>query len=280
MISVEDLLVKEFPPQPFLIAEGILNYGSIMVIGGAPKSYKSFLSTAVVLHLAVNTPIFGAHRKSHGREQPAFTVSKPCKVLILEQEIGEYDLKERLKMMVAGLLPGEREKFIKNVFVHSCDHTLQFDKQEGMLRIEELVGDLKPDVVVFDPIIEFHTSDENSTHAMAGVLRNLDLLRERHKFATILTHHTGHNQRSGPEALRGNSILFGKGDTFLMLDVLNRNAGLIKITPTIRRGKPITPFHIMLDWSDLRAKFHSWATGKNTKEFTNLVMAAGAETEQ
>lgn len=276
MQTVRELLTCTFPPEPYLIDEGIMRLNSIMVIGGAPKAYKSFLQNSLILALVTGTPLFGAHRKSHGREERAFVTSRPCRVLMLEQELGNYDLRERLIPMIRSLPHDQAKLFGENLYTHSMDHTLQLDTEDGMKRIDALVAEARPDVLVLDPLIEFHTSDENSTQAMACVLRNLDLLRQKYNLCLSISHHTGkpndNSSRSGPDLLRGNSVIYGKGDAFFMASVRNRAAGIVKIEPVIRRGKPIAPFYVAIDWADLRAKFHCWHTKETAKQMNKLVV--------
>lgn len=274
MQSMRELLAKSFPQQPYLIGEGLLNERSLMFIGAPPKSYKSFLLNTMCINLATGTPLFSATRKNHGRDVIAFPIKRPTRVLLLEQEIGDYDLKERIEPVIRSLSPDERELALSNIYTQSCDFNLRLDTKEGMEQIETLVSQAKPEVVCFDPFFEFHSADENAAHAMSLVLRNLSILRQRFGVSLIITHHTGKpreaNDRSGPDLLRGSSAIYGKGDAYLMMEVRNAPAGIIRIVPTIRRGRPIRAFYIMLDWSDLRAKFYRWSSRKTDKEILTI----------
>jgi hypothetical protein len=117
-------------------------------------------------------------------------------------------------------------------------------------------------VLCLDPLIEFHTSDENSTKDMSMVLRAIDHLRERHHFATIINHHTGkpspEKHREGPDQLRGNSVIFGKGDSYLMIQHLNKTSSIVRIDFTVRRGRPIESVQVRLDWDALQARYFDW----------------------
>lgn len=284
MQTVRELLTRTFPPEPYLIDEGIMRLNSVLVIGGAPKAYKSFLQNSLILALVTGTPLFGAHRKRHGREELAFVTAKPCRVLLLEQELGDYDLRERIIPMLRSLPPDQAQLLQSNLYTHSMDHTLQLDKADGMQKIDNMVAQVRPDVLVLDPLIEFHTSNENDTQSMHLVMRNLDKLRERYQLSISMSHHTGkpneNSSRSGPDLLRGNSVIYGKGDTFLMSTVRSRAAGLLNIEAVIRRGKPISPFYVNIDWTDLRAKFNCWHTRETAKQMSKLVTEDTEETEQ
>ena len=260
------------PGTDSIIEEGILKKNSLMVIGGPPKSYKSFISNTIAIDLVVGRHLFTATRSEHGRHSHAFDVRSPQKVLIFEQEIGEDDMEDRIKPVFEILSPEQQDRVRNGLYTHSLDHRLQLDKVEGVSLIAKEIEAVKPSVVIFDPLIEFHTSDENNTQAMATVLRNLDLLREEYKFAVIINHHEGKEttvKRYGGDRLRGNSVIYGKGDTFLTLRVANRNASMIACEFTVRRGRPIKPFLLKLSPITMRADFLDWGKEKKRDIETN-----------
>ena len=251
------------PDLDSIVNEGILGSNAIMVIGGPPKSYKSFVSNTLSIDLVTGYHLFSALRKHAKQVTRAFEVRAPQRVLIFEQEIGEDDMEDRLKPAYEALSLYQQDLVRTGLYTHSLDHRLQLDTPEGVNLIAEEIARVRPSVVIFDPLIEFHTSDENSSEDMAKILRHLDWLREKYKFATIINHHEGKQgqvKRTGADRLRGSSVLYGKGDTFLTLEVLNRDASLVGCKFTVRRGKPIHPFIVKLDPVTMRANFFSWGS--------------------
>src|SRR6266576_2217666 len=93
------------PDTDAIVEEGILKKNSLMVIGGPPKSYKSFISNTIAIDLVVGRHLFTAMRSDHGRHVHAFDVRAPQKVLIFEQEIGEDDIEDRIKPIYEILSP-------------------------------------------------------------------------------------------------------------------------------------------------------------------------------
>jgi RecA-family ATPase len=269
-VSVRELRAMTFTNGDYLIDEGILNPNSLMFIGGPPKAYKSFILASLLYHLVTGTPLFGNYRVnplSHGMDM-AFKVSRPMRVLLLEQEVGFHDMQQRLQTIYDHLNPYDRAKVDDNFFLHSCDHTLEFNSVGGQQRIQQAISSCKPDVVAFDPLVEFHTGDENSAKDMMTVFRNLDFIRERNNVAVIITHHTskpsfdGTMTRSGPDLLRGSSTIFAKGDTYFIVTPTARDTGGVMVEVVLRRGKPILPFRLRVDFHDLRAKFNGWGDQK------------------
>lgn len=266
-MKCKDFRSRTFPPENYLIGSGVLKPNSIVVIGGPPKSMKSMLSMNIAIDLCCGRPLWGAtHRTKEGRVA-TFAVPRPLRVLYIEMEVGEEDCLERLNAMLSSLTSTEQALVDENLHIENCNLDWRLDNVEGTLAIEKIILRARPDVVIFDPLIEFLVGlDENSTKDMGLALRNLDTLRYRHKFATLLNHHCGKADKRGdiidsltPEALRGSSRLHGKIDSALMLQPQFRvRPGLLYVTPWLRRGKPLDTFRLQLDDDNLMARFEGW----------------------
>jgi len=262
-ISAGELLNKTFPDDNAVIGSALLHQGSILVIGGPPKTYKSFLVSSMAFHLVTGTNMFGATRSPRpGTKEPVFPIKTSQRVLILEQEIGERDLQERLASMMKSLSQAEAILVKEKLFFHSCDHNMSLDSESGRRYIAKLIEQVNPGVVCFDPLVEFHNSDENSASEMAKVLHGIDWLRERYPFSTILVHHLSkpnkESGRKGPDLLRGSSVIFGKGDSFMVLKNLGDDPGTLQVNFTVRRGKPIDAMVVKVDFDTLQTQFQYW----------------------
>lgn len=268
-VSLDALLRMQFEGENSIIGSGLLNQGAILIIGGPPKSYKSFILNSICYHLATGTNLFNVTRRDkHGKDHPVFPISKPHRILILDQEIGFQDLQDRFHQLIASLSPEHRELCLKNIHLHSCDHNMQLDSFSGVGYIGSLIKSCEPSIVAFDPLIEFHTGDENSSQDMARALRGLDTLRELHHFATVINHHmskparNGDGEREGPDNLRGSSVIYGKGDSFLTLRADRRKHGQVNVEFTLRRGRPLSPLQLQVDPTTLLTTFAGWKEGK------------------
>jgi len=268
MQSAQELVSRIYEKSPYIIDENILHNKGLMFIGGPPKAYKSFVLNSVCFHLATGTPLFSAFRKKVRNTIPAFGIQRPYRILLFEQEIGDFSLKDRLLPIANSLPLQQREQFLSNLFTHSCDRSLRLDTAEGAAAVGRLIEEAKPEIVVFDPLVEFHHGDENSTQDMSRVMRGVDWLRDKYAVAVIMSHHCGKatELRAGADALRGSSAIFGKGDSYFMLTVHNRGAGILSVEPTLRRGIPIRRFLVKLDWTTLKVNFVDWATTKTMTE--------------
>lgn len=262
-IKFGDLRRKVFPPDNYIVDEGLLAKEGILWISGPPKVRKSFTAQTVMLDLVTGRNLFGAGRTiSGGAIKPAFRVSTPQRVLFLEQEIGEYDVKNRFEPAQMAFNDQEQALIDENLIVLSQDHTMRLDTTEGCLRIGEVIQESKPTVVVFDPLAKFHNAKENDAQEMGIVMANITRLRNTFKFATIILHHEGKaKDRSGPDRMRGSSVMFADGDSFLTLKEINKNAGIVRIDFTIRRGEPITSILLKLGDEGLM-HFQKWLGGR------------------
>lgn len=257
-IRFKELRTKVFPHQPYWISDGLLNHQSVMVIGGGPKSYKSYLVNTFIYHLTTATPLFSMFNSS----KVWFNIPKQAKVLYLEQEIGGEDLKQRLNTLAEGLSPDQAESMEANLYTRSMDDAMALDSLGGRSHLANIIAPIQPDVVILDPLIKFHRGDENSSRDMANILRNLQWLRIRFGFATIIVHHTGKpteftSMRQGPERLRGSSVLHGDADTFVMVNCLRTLPAVLKLSFTLRRGKPLPDLKIIEEPTG-RFGFSSW----------------------
>jgi len=272
-ITLDDLLTKTFDEQPHIIKEGYLPEQGSLFIAGPPKSYKSFLLASIIYHLLTATNLFGAMRKVSGAYQAAFIVPKPQRILLLEQELGQSNLKERYTYFKDTAPSGMRDYIGDNFFIYSRDYRMRLDTNDGLNLIQQLINDIRPTVVCFDPLIEFHLQDENDARHMMSVMRSIDKLKQAYHFADIINHHMGKSDmatlRSGPDLMRGSSAIYGKGDAYITLTPVNREAGIIMLDSVVRLGKPINPYTIQIDFNSLRAQFREWGRWSPKKKATS-----------
>lgn len=210
-----------------------------MILGGAAKSNKSFVTLNICLALAKGQSIFDAHYKN---QTPVFPVTKSWKVLMFEQEIGAEGLQKRLKSMVS-----IDESFCE-FYVRSKDLGLQLDTVDGLANIEREIDSVMPDVLVIDPLSKMHTAEENSSQEMGNVMRRIDYLINKYGLSILVVHHTGNaafdpqNMRRGGARLRGSSAIFADVDSYLEVANLSGPQSLeptLKLSFELRQGEPL-----------------------------------------
>lgn len=238
-----DFLDKEFAVAPELVGRGLLPVGGKLVLGGAPKSNKSYIALNMAVSLALGRPLFGGY---YSGELPVFPVRKKCRVLYIEQEIGEQGLQDRLAKLAVGLDLLGVEFYIK-----SRDMGMRMDTQEGIELIGAEIGQVRPDVTFLDPLAKFHLSDENSAQHMGAIMRVGDRWIEAHGTALVYIHHTGHqhpdNPRRGGDKLRGSSAVFADADSIILCErtsAASTKEPLVKLEFEIRRGAPLEDVYV------------------------------------
>jgi RecA-family ATPase len=223
-----------------LIGRGVLPVAGKVVLGGPPKSNKSFVGLNIGIALAKGLPIFGA-MGADGK--PLLPVYKKCKVLYLEQEIGDDGARNRLNGIVGGELDPDIPFFIK-----SRDMQMRLDTEEGRKLIDAEVAEVRPDVVIFDPLAKFHLLDENSAQHMGAIMRAGDKLIEKYGTALMYIHHTGKENadpdmaRRGGNRLRGSSAVFADVDTLILIDrqgASTTKEPTIKLEFEVRQDEPL-----------------------------------------
>lgn len=237
-LQVEEFLLLEAPPTPMVVGRGLLPVKGKLIIGGGPKTNKSYLVINMAVDLALGQPLFNAY---YSKDKPVFPVYKPNKVLYIENEIGENGLKDRLK----GILSTLSHKGIQ-LYIKSRDMGMRMDTEEGRELIGAEIDAIRPDVTILDPLAKFHLSDENSSQQMGAVMRTGDHWIENYGTSLIYIHHTGHQNpqfpKRGGDKLRGSTAMFADADSIMLVD-RRSNAStkepILELTFELRRGEPL-----------------------------------------
>lgn len=249
---LSEFLAKEIPKVPWLVGRGVLPVASKCVIGGSPKSNKSWIAMNIAMDLALGRPLFDARYKNG---TPVFPVARKCRVLYIEQEIGDVGLQERLKGAEGepGLLTGASPELM-DWLIKTRDTAMRVDTEEGRDLLYQEVEFVKPDVVILDPMAKFHLLDENSAQEMSVIGRVGDHFIEKTGCSVIWVHHSSkppssamETPRSGGDRLRGSSAIFADVDTVMLVDLKSSEKApepVIALDFILRRGTPIGQIYV------------------------------------
>lgn len=223
--------VKAQPPK--WIVPGLLVPGMNIVVG-PPKCGKSFL----VLNLIAS--ILEKHHVGEAKDKRVATTYGPCVYFAAEQSA--RSLKHNYETRVIKKRKGDKNKRTSwDFIVPKNPWKWQVDEPEDDLNLEVFLNEWNPLLAVIDPLIYFHSFDENDPK----LIRPLVPLREwalRTDHAFVVVHHTrkssGNQQGSGGngtsdwDRVRGTSALFGMADGALMLTP--QSQGLSTVTATFK----------------------------------------------
>lgn len=176
---VSELLKRELHPQPHWIEGGLLPKGGTLLLGAHPKVGKSFIVNEFARALSTGSKLFG-FSDFHAEQ---------CRVLLVEYELGEYTLQKRLSGVFERENPAKYGDFLYYV---SKQPALSFDAADGRTAWKEIITDVKPNVVIIDPLGKSHGWDENDNSQMGRLFKFLEQLKAHFKsqeLSFVISHH-------------------------------------------------------------------------------------------
>lgn len=184
--------------RPWLI-EHLWTRNAVGVIGGAPKSCKSWMGLDMAVSVASATPCLGR-----------FPVLHPGPSLVYLAEDALPQVRERIRGICAHRsLPMERLDLY--VIDAPC---LRLDSEADQQRLVEAVERVNPRLLLLDPLVRLHRCDENSAQEMSRLLGFFRQIQRTFAVAVILVHHASKKNRAHPgQALRGSSDLHAWTDS-------------------------------------------------------------------
>ncbi len=97
---------------------------------------------------------------------------------------------------------------------------LQLDREPHRTQLRETAKQLRPRLLLLDPLVRLHGIDENHAGEVAELLAYFRSLQRELNLAVVLVHHTRKNAAGGASAglgLRGSSDIHAFGDSNLYL---------------------------------------------------------------
>lgn len=173
-------------------------------IGGMPKSGKTWLALELAVAVASGLPCLGR-----------FAVRQKGPVLMYAAE----DSAETIKHRTAGIAKARGvEDFERLALGLITEHALRLDHTEHQQRLAATLEQVRPKLLVLDPLVRLHHSDENSAGDIAYLLDGLRQLQRRHAVAIVLVHHVRKAAADQPgQSLRGSGDLHAWSDSNLYL---------------------------------------------------------------
>lgn len=100
-----------------------------------------------------------------------------------------------------------------NVKLHFCQQAFDFGEKADCEEFEQIIKDIKPVLIVLDPLDSFNAGDENSAHDTKKFRRFVDHIIEEYQLAAIIIHHATKDVEN--PSLRGSSAWRGWADAVL-----------------------------------------------------------------
>jgi RecA-family ATPase len=187
------------------LVEGLWGASSVGVIGGAPKCAKTWLGLDMALSVATGTPCLGK-----------YAVPEPGPVLIYLAEDALPIVRERIEGMTR-----HRGLDLDQVEIYAITApVLRLDRDRDRTRLWETARQLRPKLLLLDPLVRLHGIDENNAGEVAELLAYFRSLQRQLDLSVLLVHPTRKNAAGGVavgQGLRGSSDIHAFGDSNLYL---------------------------------------------------------------
>tara|TARA_R110002074_G_scaffold181694_1_gene346391 strand:+ start:2769 stop:3863 length:1095 start_codon:yes stop_codon:yes gene_type:complete len=236
---------------PAWLIKGLIPLYGLTVLYGPPKSFKSFWTFDVLMHVVL------------GWSYRGLRVTQGAVVYVVAE--GEHGFKAR------------KEAFCKSK-LKGCDNELPFyivpipidliqEREKLIEEIRKVLGDQLPVTVVFDTLARTMSGPENSNDAMGEYIEAVDAVRVALNCGAIVVHHSGH-EGTRP---RGGSSLTGAADA--QLAVKKHSNGIISVVVDAMRDGP--------DGATYYSRFEKVVVGtdRDGDEITSCIIVDAVPTE-
>lgn len=205
---------------------------AVGIIGGEPKSCKSFVALSLGVAVASGRPCLGR-----------FAVPTPGKVLLYPAEDALPVVRRRL----AGICAVQGVEFERLPLWVITVPRFRLDIEADRRALDETIEELKPRLLILDPFVRLHSVDENASGEVAELLRHLRQLQRAHGVAVALVHHfkKGAAQKRPGQALRGSSEFHAWSDSNLYL-ARPEDSSEIQLTVEHRAERSCEPLALCL----------------------------------
>lgn len=204
-IPASELMAKTFPKTPWLV-RGLMTQGGVGVIGGEPKTFKTWLATEIAIAVASGDSAFGEFKAEKG------------KVAYFYSEDMETSIQNRLRSLCKkrGTVPTDLYCQPRGRDLDLCNDESLALLVASLRKIEGLK------LLILDPFRDVHSAAEDSSDEMSKVMRRLRVLSTVLGCAVLFVHHTSKSgadtsTRRPGQLLRGSSAVHGGIDNGLYL---------------------------------------------------------------
>lgn len=159
------------------ICEGLIAKKSIGFVVGLPETGKTW----AMIDLAVQCA------KGDGLWLGKFPVKKQ-KVLFIDQERFKGETQRRFRCVLGALTGSASPDLSQNLFIKSGT-TTRLNLQHSFDAFRKELSEIKPDLVIIDSFVSFHTSEENNRKDIQAVLERVKELRNEFGCTFLFIHH-------------------------------------------------------------------------------------------
>ena len=197
--------IEAEPVSQSWLIEDLWTASAVGWVAGSPKVWKSWTALEMAVSVASGTPCLGR-----------FAVHDRGKALVYLAEDSLASVRERLEALTHHRGLGLEELDVDVITAP----TMRLDRGRDQLRLQKTARALSPRLLVLDPLIRIHRSDENSSAEVSALLAYLRELQRELDLAVLVVHHlrkNGNASQAAGQGLRGSSDLHAWSDSALYL---------------------------------------------------------------
>ena len=219
-----------FPAVIWLVC-GLINRKEFILISAAAKLGKTFFCLVLAITVAKGEKFLGRFPTKKG------------KVLMIQTEVSDAMLAERLRTLI-----GDEDVSEYGESIIFYNERIKIDLPEGKNRLVEILREVKPDLLILDPLYTLHNKNEDSSSDMAPLLTDLKTIISAFNIACVLIHHQGKRSEKSSGSQpghkhRGSSALADVPDASWSLEK-TKEKDLLKLSFEMRNHEPLDTLKI------------------------------------
>jgi hypothetical protein len=269
VLSMGELLARPRIVREDFVGEGIIFRGGVSAIIGPPGTHKTRLgiATAIASNLGLSVGKLA-------------TAGRPLRWLILAgNENSETRYRDDLERITAFLTDEQKERVCSNMFFHVVSEVGDEIGPESAGFIESACKEIKPDVVVIDPLGDLLTEDNSDADMRRAIKTTVAACRRgspETNPAVVFVHHARTGSANIIQAVGYDKGNFGKGSKALLAccrSVVNvapadaECAGILLACGKVNDVRPFETHAVFLDTNG----FYSLDTTFNLTDWQNDV---------
>lgn len=192
---------------PGWLVEGFWARRSHGIVAGEPKVFKSTFTLDLAISVASGQPFLGK-----------YPVLEPGPVLLVQNENADWLMKDKIEKVIANRgLSGKVKKIAERRFEITFPQEIPLysinqqgyllNSPEHQVAMEKIIQEMRPVLVIFDPLYLMFDGDINSAKELNPVLNWLLKLKNEYKTGVMLIHH--YNKGNGGSSWRGGQRMLG-----------------------------------------------------------------------
>jgi len=206
---------------------------NVGIISSPPGNYKSWLAGEIAVSIASGTKLFGLYECAKGKVL-AFN-AEDCPSTVTRSRIEAITRKKKLNF---------KELDIQLLDIPS----ITLNNEDTQKQLELTIEHHKPDFLIFDPLRNVHSLDEDNATDMSKLLHFLREINRKYSCSILLVCHDRKHgigtSKDRAAKVRGSSALIGWRDVGIFLD--KGKAEATKVQLYNRSCQPVPPFQFTL----------------------------------